>query len=75
MENGHGFGNTADTITFLRPVNNATLLPPYEQLYIQTHHHKGMLIREQQNTELNPLLNLTTNSFNNTNIPGPSMPP
>jgi hypothetical protein len=58
LENGREFRNIEDTLTLLRPVNNATLLMSYEQLYIQTHHHKGMLTPAQHNTEPNPLLKL-----------------
>jgi hypothetical protein len=58
LENIHEYGNIEDTMTSFRPINNATLLLPYEQLYIQTHHKKGILIPEQHNTEPNPLLQL-----------------
>jgi hypothetical protein len=44
LENIHEFGNIEDTLTLLRPINNATLLLPYEQLYIQNHHQNGILI-------------------------------
>jgi hypothetical protein len=58
LENRHQFGNIADTVTLLHPVNNATLLLPYEQLYIQSHHQKGKLIPEQHNPDPNPILQL-----------------
>jgi hypothetical protein len=58
LENGHEFGNIADTLTLLRPVNNATLLLLYEQLYIQSHHQKGRLILEQHHPDPNPILQL-----------------
>jgi hypothetical protein len=58
LENGHEFGNIADTLTLLRPVNNATLLLPYEQLYIHSHHQKGRLIPEQHHSDPKPILQL-----------------
>jgi hypothetical protein len=58
LENGHEFGNIADTLTLLHLVNNATLLLPYKQLYIQSHHQKCKLIPEQHNPDPNSILQL-----------------
>jgi hypothetical protein len=58
LENRHEFGNIEDTLTLHHPVNIATLLLPYEQLYIQSHHQKGILVPEQHNPDPNPILQL-----------------
>jgi hypothetical protein len=46
-------------MSLLKPIRNTAKLIPYEQLFIQTFHHKDSLINEQSATELNPLFQLT----------------
>jgi len=41
-------------MTLLKPLNNPSLLLPYEQYYIQSFHHEGKLIPEQSPGETNP---------------------
>ena len=43
------------TITLLKPLNNPSLLLPYEQYYSQSFHQEGKLIPEQSPGETNPL--------------------
>jgi hypothetical protein len=45
-------------MTLLKPLNDTSLLTPYEQYFIQTLHHEGQLIPEQAPGEKNPLLQL-----------------
>jgi len=49
------------TVTLLKPLNNSNLLLPYEQHYIQTLHHEGKLIPEQNPGETNPLFQMAIN--------------
>jgi hypothetical protein len=59
LETGHEYGNMADILSMLRPVNRATLLLPYEQLFFQTFHQHDKLIPEQHAPNANPILQLT----------------
>ena len=34
-------------MTILKPLSDMTMLTPYEQYFIQTHHQEGQLIPEQ----------------------------
>jgi hypothetical protein len=45
-------------MTILKPLNNMTLLTPYEQYFIQTLYQKGQLIPEQPPGGMNPLVQL-----------------
>ena len=45
-------------IVTLKPLNNPSLLIPYEQFYIQTLHREGKLIPEQSPGEANPLFQM-----------------
>ena len=45
-------------MTIVEPLNNPSLLIPYEQNYIQTLHREGKLIREQNPGDLNPLFKM-----------------
>jgi len=54
----HGHGNIDDTMTFLKQINTATLLLPYEQMYIQSFYHNNKLIPEQHLNEHNPMFDL-----------------
>jgi hypothetical protein len=49
-----------NTMTLLKPLNNTTMLIPYEQFFIQSLHQKGKLIAEQYPGEPNPLFQLVT---------------
>jgi len=48
-------------MTLLIPLNNTSLLTPYEQFFIQTFHKSGSLISEQNSGEPNPLLQMAIN--------------
>jgi hypothetical protein len=39
----------------LKQINKTKFLIPYEQLYIQSHHHHKQLISEQNSGEYNPM--------------------
>ena len=45
-------------MTILKPLNDTTLLTPYEQYFIQTLYEKGQLIHEQPPREKYPLIQL-----------------
>ena len=49
----HKYGQMNSTMTLLKPLNNPNLLLPYEQYYIQSLHHEGKLIPEQNPGEKN----------------------
>jgi hypothetical protein len=46
------------TMTLLKPLKCTSLLTPYKQLYMQFFHIAGMLVPEQNPSEMNPLLQL-----------------
>jgi len=48
--------------SLLKPLNNPSLLIPYEQYYIQTHYQEGKLIPEQSPGEINPLYQTAINT-------------
>jgi hypothetical protein len=56
LQNLHEYSTINDTMSLLQTVHTATMLLPYEQLFIHNYHHKGKLIPEQQRGEPNPLL-------------------
>ena len=57
----HKYGQMNSTMTLLKPLNNPNLLLPYEQYYIQSLHHEGKLIPEQNPGEINPLFQTVIN--------------
>jgi hypothetical protein len=42
----------------LKQINKTKFLIPYEQLYIQSHHHHKQLISEKNSGEYNPMYQL-----------------
>jgi len=60
LQNRHEYGPLEDIMTLIKPIRNANLLIPYEQLLIQTTHKEGNLISEQKHGEHNPLFALIT---------------
>jgi len=55
-------------IILLKQINKASLLLPYEQLYIQTYHQHKQLISKQYIGKHNPIYQLIHNTFN-TSLP------
>jgi hypothetical protein len=47
LQNRHEYGPIYHLMTILKPLNDMTLLTPYEQYFIQTLYQKGQLIPEQ----------------------------
>ena len=47
LHNRHEYGPIDHSMTILKPLNDTTLLTPYEQYFIQTLHQEGQLIPEQ----------------------------
>jgi len=60
LQNRHEYGPLKDIMTLIKPIRNANMLIPYEQLLIQTTHKEGKLIPEQKRGEHNPLFELIT---------------
>ena len=58
LRNQHEYGTITDTMTLLKPIDKTSLLIAYEQLFIQTYQHNGILITEQNRGEKNPLFQL-----------------
>ena len=58
LRNVHEYGTITDTMSLPKPVCKKSMLIPYEQLLIQTSHHKGNLVPEQSKGEHNPLFQL-----------------
>jgi len=61
LNNQHEYGPLEKTTSLLKPINNNSLLTPYEQFFIQSFHKSGRLISEQNPGEPNPLLQLAIN--------------
>jgi hypothetical protein len=61
-----------NTMESLKQVNKIRLLIPYEQLYIQTHHHHKQLIPEKNSGEYKPMYQLV---YDQQNTPHPTKPP
>jgi len=66
LNNQHEYGPLEKTMTLLKPLNNTSLLTPYEQFFIHALYKSGRLISEQNPGEPNPLLQMANN---------PSLPP
>ena len=62
QQNQHEYGQMNSIMTLLKPLNNPSLLIPYEQYYIQTLYREGKLILEQNPGEINPLFQTVINS-------------
>jgi len=61
LQNQHEYGQMNSTMTLFKPLNNPSLLLPYEQYYIQSLHQEGRLILEQSPGETNPLFQTVIN--------------
>ena len=61
LQNQHEYDQINSTMTLLKPLNNPTLFLSYKQYYIQSLHHEGKLIPEQNPGETNPLLQMAIN--------------
>jgi hypothetical protein len=55
LQTQNEYGQMNNTMTLLEPLNNSSLLLPYEQNYIRSLHHEDKLIPEQNPGEINPL--------------------
>jgi hypothetical protein len=56
----------------LKQIKKTKFLIPYEQLYIQSHHHHKQLIPEQNSGEYNPMCQLV---YDQQVKPHPTKPP
>jgi hypothetical protein len=70
LQNHHEYGPITNTMKLLKPEQKASMLIPYEQLYIQIYHQKGHLIPEQSSGDYNPLFQLITNMLPMTDTNG-----
>jgi hypothetical protein len=50
-------------MSLLKPIHKTPILIPYKQLFIQTFHHNGNLITEQDTGEQNPLFQLAIDAM------------
>jgi hypothetical protein len=60
LQNQHEYGTMDNTMTLLKPLNNTTMLIPYEQFFIQSLHKKRKLTAKQYLDKPNPLFQLVT---------------
>ena len=58
LQNQQEYGTMDNIIYLLKPLNNAAMLIPYEQLFIQSLHQERKLIAEQYPDEQNTLFQL-----------------
>jgi hypothetical protein len=56
----------------MEQINKTKFLIPYEQLYIQSHHHHEQLIPAQNSGEYNPMYQMV---YDQQVIPRPTKPP
>jgi hypothetical protein len=61
-----------NTMELWKQINKTKFLIPYEQLYIQSHHHHKQLITEQNSGEYNPMYQLV---YDQQVMPHPTEPP
>jgi hypothetical protein len=61
LQNQHEYGQMNSIMALLKPLNNPSLLIPYEQYYIQSLQQEGKLIPEQNPGEINPLFKTVIN--------------
>jgi len=59
LHNQHEYGSLTESMTLLKPLQNKSMLLPYEQFHIQSLHQAGKLIPEQYLNDPNPLFQLT----------------
>jgi len=55
----HEYGTLAESMTLLEPLQNESMLLPFEQLHVQSLHQAGTLISEKYLNDPNPLFQLT----------------
>jgi len=58
LHNGHEYRPIDHSMTILKPLNDTTLLTPYEQYFIQTLHQEGQLIPQPFAGGKKPLLQI-----------------
>jgi len=63
LQNVKEYGSITDTVSILKPIHKTSMSIPYEQLFIQTFHHNGNLITEQDTGEQNPLFQLAIDTM------------
>jgi hypothetical protein len=68
LKNRHEYGPMHNTMELLKQINKTKFLNPYEQLYIQSHHHHKQQIPEQNCGEHNPM-------YDQQVMPHPTKPP
>jgi len=68
LNNKHEYGPINDTMTLLKHINKATLLIPFEQIYIQSYHQNKQLTPEQHKGKHNPMYQLI-HDLHNMSIP------
>ena len=59
LHNQHEYGTLTESMTLLKPLQNESMLLPFEQFHIQSLRHAGKLIPEQYLNDPNPLYQLT----------------
>ena len=59
LHNQHEYGTLTESMTLLKPLQNESMLLPFEQFHIQSLHQAGKLIPEQYLNDPNPLFQLT----------------
>jgi len=62
LYNQHEYVSINDTMTLLKRIDRASMLIPYEQLFIQAYHQHVHLIAEKYMGEQNPLYQLAIDS-------------
>ena len=62
LQNVHEYGTITETMSLLKPIRKTSLLISYEQLLIQTFHHKCNLVPEQSQGDYKPLFQLAADT-------------
>ena len=60
LQNRHQFRPADETLKLLKPCNKGTKMNFWEELYMNMHYNKCLLIPEKQVTDINPLFDLAT---------------
>jgi len=58
LNNRHEYGPEIETLQLLKPCTKGAKMNCWENIYIQIFHNHGLLVKEQQIIDINPLYNI-----------------
>jgi len=58
LQNRHEYGPAKETLQLLKECTKGARMNWWKNIYIQTYHNHGLLVKEQQVNDINPLYNI-----------------